>query len=353
MIESGSPPKYAIGAIGAGKMGMHHVRVLASHPRWDLRYVCDLDANRLKTAARHAPAATGSRDYEHVLRDPSIDAVSINTLSDTRPPIIRAALRAGKHILTEKPLASTPPEEESLLEEIERSERFVAVNLFNRNASYLHMAKDFIASGEIGELAVIRIDHCTPGPRFSDPGERLDAVSRDYQVEGHILTFCGMHYVDLARWFARSEVAEYSVRAARFFGAPYENHFLVHGSFENGVIFELNNSFTYAAFAKERFSQCSQQYIGSSGVVRLVHDFRDLTLQMHGRNRTVERTMPYGGKKLDIYYDEFARALDTDDPSRLPTPVDSMVARKLSFEMAQLAVQGAVPSFGQRGELEK
>ena len=282
-----------------------------------------------------------------------IDAISVNTLSDARPALIRAALQAGKHVLAEKPLASTPEEEDALLSDINHSDLLVAANLFNRNASYLHMAREFIASGEIGQLAVIRIDHCTPGRRFTDPNERLDEFRQDYAVEGHVLTFCGMHYVDVARWFAGSEVKEYSVRAARFFDSLYENHFLVHGTFENGIVFELNNSFSYATFADERIAHCGQQFIGSSGVIRLTHDFKTVTLQMHGRTRTVDRTMPYGGKKLDIYYDEFARALDTGDASRLPTPADSVIARKLSLEMSERAVQGKVQSFGNRSEFEK
>ena len=353
MPEARPPTKYTIGSIGAGNMGMGHIKAIAQHPRWNLRYVCDLDENRLKTAAEHAPTASCTRDYTQFLQDPSIEAVSVNTLSDARPAIIRAALQSGKHVLAEKPLASSPEEEESLLKDIERSDRFVAVNLFNRNASYLQKAREFIASGEIGELAVIRIDHCTPGRRFTDPNERLDEYRRDYAVEGHVLTFCGMHYVDVARWFAGSEVKEYSVRAARFFDSLYENHFLVHGTFENGIIFELNNSFNYAAFADERIAHCGQQFIGSSGVIRLRHDFKTVTLQMHGRTRTVDQTMPYGGKKLDVYYDEFARALDTGDASRLPTPADSVIARKLSLEMSDRAVQGQVASFGKRSEFEK
>jgi predicted dehydrogenase len=353
MTESNSPSKHTIGTIGAGNMGVAHIKALAEHPRWDLRYVCDLDESRLRAVAEHAPATILTRDYSHILRDPEIDAVSVNTLSDARPALIRAALKAGKHVLAEKPLATTPKEEESLLKDIECSDRLVTVNLFNRNAPYLHMAREFIASGEIGELAVIRIDHVTPGRRFTDPIQRLDEDRLDYAVEGHVLTFCGMHYVDVARWFAGSEVKEYSVRAARFFDSHYENHFVVHGTFENGIVFELNNSFSYSAFADQRFSQCGQQYIGSSGVVRLTHDFKTVTLQMHGRNKTVDRTMPYGGKKLDVYYDEFARALDTGDASRLPCAIDSVVARRLSLEMSERAVQGQVASFGKRGEFEE
>lgn len=334
-------------------MGIAHIRALAGHPRWDLRYICDLDTSRLEAVAEQAPAAIRTTDQTEILGDPAIDAVSINTLSNARPALIRAALQAGKHVLAEKPLASTPEEEDKLLDDISRSDRFVTVNLFNRNAHYLHMAREFIASGEIGELAVIRIDHCTPGRRCADPNERLDEHRMDYAVEGHVLTFCGMHYVDVACWFAGSEVKEYSVRAARFFDSLYENHFLVHGTFENGIIFELNNSFTYAAFADQRIAQCGQQFIGSSGVVRMTHDFKTATLQMHGRTKTVDRTMPYGGKKLDVYYDEFARALDTGDPSRLPAPIDSVVSRRLSLEMSERAVQGHVHSFGNRSEFEK
>jgi myo-inositol 2-dehydrogenase/D-chiro-inositol 1-dehydrogenase len=68
-----------------------------------------------------------------------------------------------KHVLAEKPIGPDATTEWNLVHEIEASDRLVAVNLFNRNAWYHKDIQRFIAEGEIGDLAVIRISHMTPG----------------------------------------------------------------------------------------------------------------------------------------------------------------------------------------------
>jgi predicted dehydrogenase len=256
--------RYRIAAIGAGRMGIGHVEAVVKCPRWELVYVCDLLDERLQLARHHAPHAHLTKKVEEILDDESVDAVTVNTLSDVRPSIVRKAIAAGKHVLCEKPLAPTPAEAKQLVEDIRGTDRLISVNLFNRNHAFLHRAKRFIQEGQIGELAIIRLNHCTSlyGP---------SAPSAHELVEGYVLHDCGMHYVDVARWFAESEYMEFDARVVRFWGLEYRLYFMVQGSFENGVLFDLNNSHCYGALAKQKRNNLSFEFIGSRGVITLAH----------------------------------------------------------------------------------
>ena len=93
-------------------------------------------------------------------------------------------------MLAEKPLGADVATDWQPVHEIEAGSRLVTVNLFNRNAWYHKDSQRFIAEGETGDLAVIRVCPMAPGHM---PLEGHDP-------EGLPFDDCGMHYVDVARW---------------------------------------------------------------------------------------------------------------------------------------------------------
>jgi predicted dehydrogenase len=159
-------------------------------------------------AREQMPNATVYDAPDPVFEDPSIDAVGLFTLADARPEQIRRALASGKHVLAEKPIGADVATEWRIVREIEASNRLVAVNLFNRNGWYHKDIRRFIAEGEIGDVAMIRICHMTPGHM---PLEGHDP-------EGPPFHDCGMHYVDVARWYAGSEYQNWHAQGIRMWG---------------------------------------------------------------------------------------------------------------------------------------
>jgi predicted dehydrogenase len=184
-----------VGIIGYGRMGRGFVAAMRQSEFWNVAAICDVNPNTRDVAARTIPTAKVVSDPELILSDKSLDVVGLFTLADARPAQLRRALKEGKHVLAEKPIAADVKTEWELVKEIEASDRMVAVNLFNRNAWYHKEIRNFIAEGEIGELAIIRVCHMTPGHM---PGE-------GHEPEGPPFHDCGMHYVDVARWYAGSE----------------------------------------------------------------------------------------------------------------------------------------------------
>ena len=332
---------YRIGILGCGNMGTQWAKQIVADAQWELVRICEVDPKRREAAAALAPGAEVGDDAYAVLNDPSLDVVGLFTLADHRPNQIRKALAAVKHVISEKPIAPDPEAEQALLAEIEASDRIVAVNLFNRNAWYHHEIRAFIERGELGKLGIVRVCHMTPG-RLPDGG---------YQAEGPVFHDCGMHYVDVARWYAQSEYARWHAQGVRMWSESEPWWVTSQGHFENGVVFEVTVGFVYGQMAEKWTNRGYLEAIGTRGIARYEHDFQAVKVQMHGVHETVHKTGPYGGKKLDVMLDLFARSLDAGRNLGLPTARDSVVASRVSQQMHDDAKADAPPCIGDDAEL--
>jgi predicted dehydrogenase len=217
------------GILGYGRMGRAFVAAMQDSKLWDVAAIYDIKESTRRLARVQVPGAAIYEDSAALFADPTIDVMGLFTLADARPQQIRQSLANGKHVLAEKPIAADIATEWQLVRDIEASDRLVAVNLFNRNAWYHKQMQEFIAAGEIGELAVIRICHMTPGHM---PLEGHDP-------EGPPFHDCGMHYVDVARWYARSEFHTWHAQGIRIWGHKDPWWVQAHGTFVNGVVFDI------------------------------------------------------------------------------------------------------------------
>ncbi|MBI5723505.1 MAG: Gfo/Idh/MocA family oxidoreductase [Planctomycetes bacterium] len=335
--------QYRIGVIGYGSMGMGYVEAMLAGDRWEVAYICEADPVRRAWAAQAAPRAAVLSDAQPVLSDAALDVVGIFTVSDLRPTLIRAALAGGFHVITEKHTAADLAAEQALLPQIESSGKMVAVNLFNRNAWYHRRAMEFIASGQIGRLAIIRICQMMPGPM---PGE-------GQSPEGPPFLDAGLHYVDLARWYAGSEYSRCHAQAVRTWGEQTPWWLAAHGQFANGVVFDITQGYNYGQLAREKTINCYTEAVGTQGVVRLRHDFNQVHIELFGVGGTVRQTNPHGDKKLDVFCDIFARSLDEGKNLGFATANDAFIAGQIARQMLEAAMADDPPSIGDSRDIEE
>jgi predicted dehydrogenase len=331
-----------IGIIGFGRMGRGFVSVLQQDNRWEIAAICDANPAARSLAQRTVPSARLESDANRVLDDKSLDAVGLFTLADARPAMIRRALKNKLHILAEKPLAPDAKTEWKLVKEIEASDQLVALNLFNRNAWYHKEIQAFIAKGEIGKLAIIRVCHMTPGHM---PGE-------GHEPEGPPFHDCGMHYVDVARWYAKSEFKTWHAQGIRMWSYKDPWWVQAHGTFANGTVFDITQGFVYGHLAKSKTTNCYVDLIGTRGICRMRHDFRNATIDCHGVRRTLQKTAPFNDKKLDVMCDIFARSIKAGKNLGFPTVRDGAIASEVAWAMLRDAVKNNPPKVGTPAELE-
>src|ERR1044072_9060220 len=103
-----------MGVIGAGLWGGNHAHTFNVLPETELVGVCDLDEGRALKMKETYGATQAFTDYQQLISSDQIDAISVATPDFTHTPIILAALKADKHVLSEKPLATTVREAEEI-----------------------------------------------------------------------------------------------------------------------------------------------------------------------------------------------------------------------------------------------
>jgi predicted dehydrogenase len=334
--------KIRIGVIGFGRMGRGFVSVMQMDDRYEIVHLCDAHKPTRELARQTVPGATITDDPGAVIADPTIDAVGLFTLADARPDQIRLALKHKKHILAEKPIAADSKTEWKLVEQIEASGLIVGVNLFNRNAWYHKEMQAFIAEGEIGEVAIIRVCHMTPG----------HMPTEGHAPEGPPFHDCGMHYVDVARWYAKSEYKTWHAQGIRMWNHDEPWWVQCHGTFDNCVVFDITQGFVYGHLAKDKTHNCYVDVIGTRGIARMTHDFKNATIHCHGVNTTMSKTAMFNDKKLDVMCDLFARSVLAGKNLGVPTARDSAVASEVSWAMLNDAVRQQPPVVGTKREMQ-
>src|SRR5581483_5861 len=100
----------SVALVGAGYWGPNLARNIAASSATRLSWVCDLDPEAAQRLADRYPGTGATSNYEVVLGDPGVDGIVIATPPVTHQPLVEAALRAGKHVLVEKPLATSSSE---------------------------------------------------------------------------------------------------------------------------------------------------------------------------------------------------------------------------------------------------
>jgi len=331
------------GILGYGRMGRGFVAAMQESNLWEVAAIYDICPPARELARRCVPTASIYDAPDAIFTDRSIDAVGLFTLADARPEQIRRALENHKHVLAEKPLGADVETEWQLVKEIEASDRFVAVNLFNRNAWYHKDLQRSIAEGEIGDLAVIRICHMTPG----------HMPQEGHGPEGPPFHDCGMHYVDVARWYAQSEYDTWHAQGLRMWGYKDPWWVQVHGTFANGVVFDITQGFIYGHLSKQQPHNCYVDAIGTKGVARLRHDFTTATVELYGVHETLHRTAPFNDKKLDVMVDVFGRSILAGRNLGFPQARDSVVASEVSWAMLNDAIANLPPVRGTPEEMQQ
>jgi len=184
--------KYAI--IGCGLIGRKRA---ASLQPGQLGYLCDLDPTRAADLVKIHHGAIAITDYEQALADPAINVVIVSTLNGSLAPIALAAVRAGKHVLVEKPGALNTTQLRSVHSAAETAGVIVQLGYNHRFHPAIQKARELVDSGVLGQMMFLRGRYGHGGrlgynrewradPKLSGGGELIDQ---------------GVHLIDLASWF--------------------------------------------------------------------------------------------------------------------------------------------------------
>ena len=174
--------KLNVAVIGTGFWGRNHARVYRELPSTELVGICDVNAERAKIVAEQfdAKAYTSS---SRMLKNKEIDAVSICTWSTVLAKEAFKALRAGKHVLVEKPMATNTRQAEQLIKIAEESALHLTVGFLMRFIPGLQHIRRAVEKKEIGELVCVTAKRVSQWPeRIGDVGVVKDTAIHDIDV---------------------------------------------------------------------------------------------------------------------------------------------------------------------------
>jgi len=176
-----------VGVIGYGYWGPNLVRNLINTDGARVVAISDLDRKRLAAAMRQAPGAHHTTEFRDLLRDVRIDAVAIATPVHTHYEIALAALRAGKHVLVEKPLAQTSAHVEHLMDEAERRKLVLMVDHTFVYTPAVRKIRELIADQAIGDIYYYNSIRASLGLFQSDVNVIWDLAVHDVSIIQYII----------------------------------------------------------------------------------------------------------------------------------------------------------------------
>ena len=188
-----------VAVIGAGRIGRIHAENLATRiPRARLAAVADVHLNSaLKLGVRFEVPVIVS-DCREILEDPSIVAVAICSSSETHAQLIQDAAAHGKHIFCEKPIDLEIEPIERALAAVQAAGVKLQIGFNRRFDPTFAKAREFVASGQAGDVHLVRITSRDPAPPPLEYTRRSGGIFLDMTI----------HDFDMVRFLTGSEVVE-------------------------------------------------------------------------------------------------------------------------------------------------
>ena len=236
-----------IGVLGCGPIAQAaHFESANKAKNVELYAICDVaDDLRQRMAATYAPRRD-FRDYSEMLADPELDAVIVATSDAFHVAAATEALKAGKHVLCEKPVGISVEETEALKRTVEASGLVLQVGHMKRFDAGIQSAKAFVAD-EMGEMLALKAWYCDSTHRYAltdavqpqisrSKAARRPAVDPKADLERYYMLAHGCHLLDTAR-FLGGDIVEVEARLSQRFGAYC---WFVDVAFANGTLGHLD-----------------------------------------------------------------------------------------------------------------
>lgn len=188
--------KLRIGIIGTGNISNVHLGGYAKNPRVEIYALCDIKRERaLEKAKKYGvPESRVFDNAADMLTLPELDAVSVCTWNSQHAPCTIAALNAGKHVLCEKPMATSAEDARAMKAAAEKAGKLLMVGFVRRFGNDCDIVKDFANDDYFGELYYTKATYLR---RNGNPGGWFGDKSRS---GGGPLIDLGVHVIDLVRY---------------------------------------------------------------------------------------------------------------------------------------------------------
>ena len=201
--------KIKVGIIGTGSISELHLAGYKALDNVEIYAVCDINESRVEVCAKKYDVKHSFTDYNEMLKLSELDAVSVCTWNSSHAPVAIAALKAGKHVLCEKPMAMNSKEAIEMEKFAKEADKLLMIGFVRRFGNDARILKDFIDNGMMGDIYYAKASYLR---RFGFPGGWFGDKKRS---GGGPLIDLGVHVIDLVR-FLMNKPKAVSVTGATF-----------------------------------------------------------------------------------------------------------------------------------------
>jgi len=252
--------KYNIVLIGCGHMGEVHLRDIYLKENANVYGVVDLNEDRAKLFAKKFGAESYGTDYMKYLKDDKTDIVICATYTKTHLEILKNCIKYKKHLICEKPISTDIESGKEFVSLVKSADIKVLVGYILRHNDTYKKTADMITNGLIGSPLVIRMTQNHHVINW----EKYRALLEDASP----IVDCGVHYIDICRWFTGAEVTAVDGISSRIDDeCPPDqyNYGLMTMHFSDGSI-----AYYEAGWGSSIAASNVKEFIGPKGRIRIV-----------------------------------------------------------------------------------
>ena len=307
--------KLGVAVIGTGFWGRNHARVFKELTETELLAICDIDAERARTVAEKFGVKPYT-DTDSMLKDKSIEAVSICTWSTSLAEQALKALKAGKHVLVEKPMATNAKEGEQLLKTAEDEGLHLTVGFLMRFIPGLQRIRKEVEDRTLGDPV------CATAKRVSEWPERIGDVG--------VVKDTAIHDLDVMRYvFNEDPVAVYAKAGS-----------MRHGRFEDYAQIMLTFKGGQSAFIESNWLTPYKTRMlivtGSEAIMKLDYITQELTIENAKETIQPRHTLQ---EPLKLELQHFAKCIISKEKP-LITGMDGLKALRIAESALKSSATG-------------
>src|SRR5258708_2186720 len=250
-----------VGIVGAGLIGAKRAEAIRRTRAGKLIAIADVDHARAKVlAAKYGVESAG--EWKKFVARKDLDAIIVAVPNAFSAPIVLAALRAGKHVLCEKPFGVTSKESKAMLAAATRAKKIVKVGFNHRFHAAIIKAHEIFERGGIGKVLLIRSRYGHGGRKGMEKEWRFN---KEISGGGELLDQ-GVHIIDLARWFAGEPTTVYGLTETKFWDTKLDdNAFALMKNKQATVSFHVSTTNWKNLFSFEVFGELGYLQIDGKG----------------------------------------------------------------------------------------
>jgi UDP-N-acetylglucosamine 3-dehydrogenase len=262
--------KLGVAVIGTGQWGKNHARVYKELPSTELVAVCDVNAERAKAMAQQYGVKAYS-DSTEMLKDKDIQAVNICTWSTILFQEAMKALNAGRHVLVEKPMSTTPDQARQLVETAEENNLHLTVGFLMRFIPGLQLIRKNVEDKKIGELV------CVTAKRVSQWPERIGDVG--------VVKDTAIHDIDVMRFISQQDPVSVYAKMGSKRIQKFEDYAQIMLTYANGETAFIESNWLTPYKTRKLIAT------GTEAIMQLDYNTQDLLIEE--KNQTVQPRLPF------------------------------------------------------------